>query len=66
MYLMVSFLWYVQITVRSEVQMGEMTPTPTGQQVPIHILKKLNPNQLQQLQSGSPVPITGNQLPEIH
>ena len=49
--------------VASEVQMGEMAPT--GQQVPIHILKKLDPNQLQQLQSRSPVPITENQLQEI-
>ena len=55
----------VHMTVPSEVQMGEMTPTPTGQQVPIHILKKLDANQLQQLQSGSPVPITENQLQEI-
>ena len=55
----------VEMTVASEVQMGEMTPTPTGQQVPIHILKKLDANQLQQLQSGSPVPITENQLQEI-
>ena len=55
----------VQITVAREVQMGEMTPTPTGQQVPIHVLNKLDPNQLQQLQSGSPVPITENQLQEI-
>ena len=55
----------VHMTVPREVQMGEMTPTPTGQQVPIHILKNLNPNQLQQLQSGSPVPITENQLQEI-
>ena len=54
-----------QMTVPSEVQMGEMTPTPPGQQVPIHILKKLDANQLQQLQSGSPVPITENQLQEI-
>ena len=55
----------VEMTVPREVQMGEMTPTPTGQQVPIHILKKLDANQLQQLQSGSPVPITENQLQEI-
>ena len=55
----------VHMTVSREVQMGEMTPTPTGQQVPIHILKKLDANQLQQLQSGSPVPITENQLQEI-
>ena len=55
----------VHMTVPREVQMGEMTPTPTGQQVPIHILKKLDANQLQQLQSGSPVPITENQLQEI-
>ena len=52
----------VKLTVPREVQMGEMTPTPTGQQVPIHILNKLDANQLQQLQSGSPVPITENQL----
>ena len=51
--------------VPSEVQMGEMTPTPTGQQVLIHILKKLDLNQLQQLQSGSPLPISENQLQEI-
>ena len=63
MYLMLSFVWYVQITVRSELQMGEMTDTPTGQQVPIHILNKLDGNQLQQLQSGYLVPITENQLP---
>ena len=49
--------------VPSEVQMGEIAPT--GQQVPIHILNKLDRNQLQQLQSGSPVPITENQLQEI-
>ena len=55
----------VEMTVPREVQMGEMTPTPTGQQVPIHILKKLDANQLQQLQSGSPVSITENQLQEI-
>ena len=55
----------VHMTVPGAVQMGEMTPTPTGQQVPIHILKKLDANQLQQLQSGSPVPITENQLQEI-
>ena len=55
----------VHMTVPREVQMGEMPPTPTGQQVPIHILKKLDANQLQQLQSGSPVPITENQLQEI-
>ena len=54
------------MTVQSEVQMGEMTPTPTGQQVPIHIQKKLDANQLQQLQSGSPVPLTENLLQEIH
>ena len=49
MFLMVSFVRYVQITVRSELQMGEMTPTPTEQQVPIDILKRLDANQLQQL-----------------
>ena len=37
------------MTVPREVQMGEMTPTPTGQQVPIHILNKLDAKQLQQL-----------------
>ena len=63
---MLSFVWYVQVTLRSEVQTGEMTPTPTGQQVRIHFLKKVDANELKQLQSGSPVPISENQLPEIH
>ena len=52
-----------QMSIPSEVQMGEISST--GQQVPIHIFNKLDLNKLKQLQSGSPVAITENQLQKI-
>ena len=53
----------IQMSIPSEVQMGEISPT--GQQVPIHIFNKLDLNKLKQLQSGSPIAITENQLQKI-
>ena len=64
---MCSSIWPLMI---NETWPGRTPPPSSSRQllqetIWIHIFKKIDPNQLQQLQSGSPVPISENQLQEI-